>query len=280
MNKPNGAVAGARAELQNDLQLLGVYRSAISDGLSVLTKAQNTEIKLRQTLEELKCCKDTCSQLLRERDESEEEIKKIINKNTLLKSELAQLHSQHEEVLLQQVELRDTLSSFDKDCKMYERALQRITELEQELSIANSQITEYEEAQLVHNQLQESHNTHSLFEELMATPGAPSTQFAIRPDSVVLHHHTQDGASRVYTSIDTVMASDDSTAYPVEFVNSLELTGVPPHKLELKVGVPVLLMRNLDAPRLCNGTRLQIRNWEETLYEQQYLREQLKARAC
>ncbi|CAG9787616.1 unnamed protein product [Diatraea saccharalis] len=67
-----------------------------------------------------------------------------------------------------------------------------------------------------------------------------------------------DGASRVYTSIDTVMASDDSTAYPVEFLNSLELTGVPPHKLELKVGVPVLLMRNLDAPRLCNGTRLQI----------------------
>lgn len=36
------------------------------------------------------------------------------------------------------------------------------------------------------------------------------------------------------------------------------MTGVPPHKLELKVGVPVLLMRNLDAPRLCNGTRLQI----------------------
>ncbi|CAG9789737.1 unnamed protein product [Diatraea saccharalis] len=66
---------------------------------------------------------------------------------------------------------------------MYERALQRITELEQELSIANSQITEYEEAQ--------SLNTRSLFEELMATPGAPSTQFAIRSDSVVLHHHTQ-----------------------------------------------------------------------------------------
>ncbi|CAG9795430.1 unnamed protein product [Diatraea saccharalis] len=46
-----------------------------------------------------------------------------------------------------------------------------------------------------------------------------------------------DGASRVYTSIDTVMASDDSTAYSVEFLNSLELTCVPPHKLELKVKV-------------------------------------------
>lgn len=36
------------------------------------------------------------------------------------------------------------------------------------------------------------------------------------------------------------------------------LSGVPSHKLELKVGVPVLLMRNLDASRLCNGTRLRI----------------------
>lgn len=33
---------------------------------------------------------------------------------------------------------------------------------------------------------------------------------------------------------------------------------MPSHNLRLKVGVPVLLMRNLDAPRLCNGTRLQI----------------------
>ncbi|GFV57128.1 ATP-dependent DNA helicase [Trichonephila clavipes] len=52
------------------------------------------------------------------------------------------------------------------------------------------------------------------------------------------------------------MSSDDTTSYPVEFLNSLDLSGVPSHKLELKVGVPVLLMRNLDAPRLCNGTWL------------------------
>ncbi|GFX43916.1 ATP-dependent DNA helicase [Trichonephila clavipes] len=65
----------------------------------------------------------------------------------------------------------------------------------------------------------------------------------------------------VYNSIDTVMSSDDTTLsaiHTVEFLNSLDLSGVPSHKLELKVGVPVLLMRNLDAPRLCNGTRLRI----------------------
>lgn len=63
---------------------------------------------------------------------------------------------------------------------------------------------------------------------------------------------------KIYTSIDTVMSSDDSTTYPIEFLNTLELTGVPSHKLELKIGVPVLLMRNLDAPRLCYGTRLRV----------------------
>ncbi|XP_037871618.1 uncharacterized protein LOC119629558 [Bombyx mori] len=60
-----------------------------------------------------------------------------------------------------------------------------------------------------------------------------------------------------FLSVDTVMDTEQVTSYPVEFLNSLELSGVPSHKLRLKVGVPVLLMRNLDAPRLCNGTRLQ-----------------------
>ncbi|GFU61535.1 ATP-dependent DNA helicase [Trichonephila clavipes] len=62
----------------------------------------------------------------------------------------------------------------------------------------------------------------------------------------------------VNNSIDTVMSSDDTTSYPEEFLNSLELSGVPSHKFELKVGVSVLSMHNLDASRLCNGTWLRI----------------------
>lgn len=45
--------------------------------------------------------------------------------------------------------------------------------------------------------------------------------------------------------------------YPTEFLNTLSLNGLPPHVLHLKVGVPVMLLRNLDPSRgLCNGTRL------------------------
>ncbi|CAG9791745.1 unnamed protein product [Diatraea saccharalis] len=71
----------------------------------------------------------------------------------------------------------------------------------------------------------------------------------------------KDGASRVYTSIDTVMASDDSTAYPVEFLNSLELTGVPPHKLELKDECTMSHKRAVEA---LNRSLLDIRS-NETL---------------
>ncbi|GBO43909.1 Protein VAC14, partial [Araneus ventricosus] len=38
----------------------------------------------------------------------------------------------------------------------------------------------------------------------------------------------------------------------------LELSGAPSDKPRMIVGVPVLLIRNLDIPRLCNGTRLKI----------------------
>ncbi len=56
------------------------------------------------------------------------------------------------------------------------------------------------------------------------------------------------GNSSHYISIDSVADEEQAVQYPLEFLNSLELSGVPPHKLELKFGAPVMLMRNLDAP--------------------------------
>ena len=35
---------------------------------------------------------------------------------------------------------------------------------------------------------------------------------------------------------------------------------MPSHNLILKVGSPIMLLRNLDAPRLCNGTRLCVKS--------------------
>ena len=53
---------------------------------------------------------------------------------------------------------------------------------------------------------------------------------------------------------------------PPEFLNWLTLSGLAPHKLTLKEGMPVMLMRNMDpSAGLANGTRLIIRGMRRTV---------------
>jgi ATP-dependent DNA helicase PIF1 len=46
---------------------------------------------------------------------------------------------------------------------------------------------------------------------------------------------------------------------PTEFLNNLKFPGIPDHQLKLKVGLPMMLLRNINqAAGLCNGTRMTI----------------------
>ena len=50
---------------------------------------------------------------------------------------------------------------------------------------------------------------------------------------------------------------DEQSTPPTELLNTLKFSGIPNHELFLKVGVPVILLRNINqAEGLCNGTRL------------------------
>jgi ATP-dependent DNA helicase PIF1 len=51
-----------------------------------------------------------------------------------------------------------------------------------------------------------------------------------------------------------------------EFLNSLNFSGVPPHKLVLRVGCPIILLRNLTGG-LANGTRLIVKRLGERVIE-------------
>jgi ATP-dependent DNA helicase PIF1 len=73
-------------------------------------------------------------------------------------------------------------------------------------------------------------------------------------------------------SADSLLDDAESAIYPVEFLNSLNISGLPPHKLTLKVNQPIILLRNTDPYNgLCNGTRLICRKFYENLIEAEIL---------
>ena len=55
------------------------------------------------------------------------------------------------------------------------------------------------------------------------------------------------GEGKTYLSADTVGEEDSYNIYPIEFLNSITLSGMPPHAMTLKIGAPVMLLRNLRA---------------------------------
>ncbi|XP_010463507.1 PREDICTED: uncharacterized protein LOC104744195 [Camelina sativa] len=71
------------------------------------------------------------------------------------------------------------------------------------------------------------------------------------------------GEERIYLSSDSIDPADkrnkDNLAYSPHFLNSVRISGVSNHALRLKIGCPVMLLRNIDPHGgLMNGTRLQI----------------------
>ena len=56
-----------------------------------------------------------------------------------------------------------------------------------------------------------------------------------------------------YRSIDTVVEDESNQICQVttEFLNSLTPSGMPPHRLRLKPGCSVMLIRNLDSSKGC-----------------------------
>jgi ATP-dependent DNA helicase PIF1 len=70
------------------------------------------------------------------------------------------------------------------------------------------------------------------------------------------------GAQVNFLSADFAEDTEVVNTYPSEFLNTLEVSGMPSHKLSFKIGEPVILLCNLDpSTGLCNGTRLIVRRF-------------------
>jgi hypothetical protein len=81
------------------------------------------------------------------------------------------------------------------------------------------------------------------------------------------------GAVREYLSSDGIangieQPSDFELLYPPEFLNSISINNFPQHRLLLKPGVPVVLLRNINQSiGLCNGTRLLVQRLGDRVIE-------------
>lgn len=78
---------------------------------------------------------------------------------------------------------------------------------------------------------------------------------------------------REYYSADSISKctdtpNDANILYPIEYLNTLNANNFPPHRLKLKIGTPVMLLRNLNQNLgLCNGTRIMITQLGDTVIE-------------
>nr|GEX72585.1 ATP-dependent DNA helicase PIF1-like [Tanacetum cinerariifolium] len=85
------------------------------------------------------------------------------------------------------------------------------------------------------------------------------------PDNMLIPETDDDvGDENEYESSDFVCLADEDLnfndpIYTTEFLNDLRMSGIPNHRIKLKISTPIMLMRNINQRAgLCNGTRLQV----------------------
>ncbi|XP_025692863.1 ATP-dependent DNA helicase PIF1-like [Arachis hypogaea] len=85
------------------------------------------------------------------------------------------------------------------------------------------------------------------------------------------------GQERVHLNSDSMCAEEGNMEFELdsflpEILNGINCSGLPPHKLIVKVSAPVMLLRNIDQTNgLCNGTRMQVRRMGNYVIEYKIL---------
>ena len=83
---------------------------------------------------------------------------------------------------------------------------------------------------------------------------------SIAVSKLILSNETDTTTFRSADSIADDSDNNMGALYPIEFLQTLAPSGFPPHILNLMIGMPLILLRNLEQREgLCNGTRLILR---------------------
>jgi hypothetical protein len=130
-----------------------------------------------------------------------------------------------------------------------------------------------------------SPSIHHLITWLYSSPQTTPSDSTFFRDRVILSARNEDvialnnnilnifpGQSRTYPSADCpvwdVPPEDRDNDIPPELLNSFDAPGFPPAHLTLKLGCPIILLRNLDSKQgLCNGTRATVKTMSDRVIE-------------
>ena len=64
---------------------------------------------------------------------------------------------------------------------------------------------------------------------------------------------------KYYYAIDEIKEENNFNKFPTETINSFKIPSCPNYKLGLKIGAPIIILKNVNPPKITNGTRAIIR---------------------
>ena len=70
-----------------------------------------------------------------------------------------------------------------------------------------------------------------------------------------------------FKSIDSITNPNEIVNYSTKFLNSLDFPGLPPHNLQLKFGLVIIMLQYLNQPKLGNGITLTVKKIMKNLIE-------------
>ena len=88
---------------------------------------------------------------------------------------------------------------------------------------------------------------------MQSPPHLPHNDSAAKVNDILMARIPNPAVT--YTSVNSMLDEEQSVKFAAEFLNSVEVSGLPQHILSLKVGMPVMLLRSIKPPELVNGTR-------------------------
>ncbi|XP_035836020.1 uncharacterized protein LOC110888601 [Helianthus annuus] len=123
-----------------------------------------------------------------------------------------------------------------------------------------------------------------IHDHLLITDENDSIQAILAPKNEVVHEINDrllalfPGQEVEYLSSDSLCPTEEindplhQDLYNPDVLNNVKVSGLPNHRLVLKLGIPIMLLRNIDQQNgLCNGTRLQITRLGKRVIEAEIL---------